>query len=153
MKRGRKILGPFVPMLVAIWEAPAWRAMDPIARLLWIALRRKLRNGGLNNGKIWLSCRDAAEEIGGNKDTIAAGTANSSSTAFYARHRRASSASTVAALPRTTASPISPTAHTGPRAIMRNGTGLSSKIHPENRAGKNRIPYCAVGHPVLRGRT
>jgi hypothetical protein len=45
--------------------------MDFIARALWLALRRKLRNDGLNNGKIWLSCRDAAEEIGGNKDTIA----------------------------------------------------------------------------------
>jgi hypothetical protein len=45
--------------------------MDHIARLLWIALRRKLRNDGLNNGKIYLSCRNAAEAIGGNKDTIA----------------------------------------------------------------------------------
>jgi hypothetical protein len=71
MKRRRKINGPFVASPLAILDAPAWRAMAPIARLLWIALRRKLRNDGLNNGKIWLSCRDAAEEIGGNKDTIA----------------------------------------------------------------------------------
>jgi hypothetical protein len=34
-------------------------------------LRRKLRNDGLNNGKIYLSCRNAAEAIGANKDTIA----------------------------------------------------------------------------------
>jgi hypothetical protein len=71
MKRRRKINGPFVPLPLAILDAPAWRAMDFIARALWLALRRKLRNDGLNNGKIWLSCRDAAEEIGGNKDTIA----------------------------------------------------------------------------------
>ena len=70
MKRRRKIDGPFVPLPLAILDAPAWRAMDFIARALWLALRRKLRNDGLNNGKIWLSCRDAAEEIGGNKDTI-----------------------------------------------------------------------------------
>jgi hypothetical protein len=71
MKWRRKINGPFVPLPLAILDAPAWRAMDFIARALWLALRRKLRNDGLNNGKIWLSCRDAAEEIGGNKDTIA----------------------------------------------------------------------------------
>jgi hypothetical protein len=49
---------------IAILNAPAWRIMDFIARALWIELRRKLRNDGLNNGKIWLSCRDAAEQIG-----------------------------------------------------------------------------------------
>jgi hypothetical protein len=71
MKRKRKSMGPFVAVPLVILNAPAWRAMGPIARLLWIALRRKLRNDRLNNGKIYLSCRDAAEEIGGNKDTIA----------------------------------------------------------------------------------
>jgi hypothetical protein len=71
MKRTRKIKGPFVPLPLTILDTPAWRATDFIARALWIELRRKLRNDGLNNGKIWLSCRDAAEKIGGNKDTIA----------------------------------------------------------------------------------
>jgi hypothetical protein len=71
MKRKRKINGPFVAVPIAVLDAPAWRAMDHIARLLWIALRRRLRNDGLNNGKIYLSCRNAAEIIGGNKDTIA----------------------------------------------------------------------------------
>jgi hypothetical protein len=69
-KRKRKIDGPFVPLPLAILDAPAWRAMDFIAQALWIELRRKLRNDGLNNGKIFLSCRDA-EKIGANKDTIA----------------------------------------------------------------------------------
>jgi hypothetical protein len=40
---------------------------------LWIELRRKLRNDGLNNGKIYRSCRDAAKSLGANKDTIARG--------------------------------------------------------------------------------
>ena len=71
MKPRRKISGPFVPLPLAILDAPAWRALDFIARALWLLLRRKLRNDGLNNGKIWLSCRDAAEEVGANKDTIA----------------------------------------------------------------------------------
>jgi DNA-binding transcriptional MocR family regulator len=71
MKRKRKIQGPFVAVPLAILDAPAWRAMDFIARALWTELRRKLRNDGLNNGKIYLSCRKAAEAIGANKSTIA----------------------------------------------------------------------------------
>jgi hypothetical protein len=70
MKRKRTIKGPFVPVLLEIWDTPAWRVMDPLARLLWIELRRELRNGGLNNGKIYRSCRDAAKALGANKDTI-----------------------------------------------------------------------------------
>src|SRR5262245_15467351 len=42
MKRKRKINGPFVPLPLAILDAPAWRAMDFTARALWIELRRKL---------------------------------------------------------------------------------------------------------------
>jgi DNA-binding transcriptional MocR family regulator len=64
------IIGPFVPIPLSMLDHPAWRAMDPLARVLWIELRRKLRHDGLNNGKIFLSCRDAAKAIGGNKDTI-----------------------------------------------------------------------------------
>src|SRR5262249_40000259 len=69
-KRQRQIKGPFVAIPLTILDSPAWRTMDSIARLLWIALRRKLRNDGLNNGKIYLSCRSAAKEIGANRDTI-----------------------------------------------------------------------------------
>jgi hypothetical protein len=70
-KRNRKIKGPFVPLPLTILDAAAWRTMDFIARALWIELRRKLRNDGLNNGKIYLACRVAAKAIGANKDTIA----------------------------------------------------------------------------------
>jgi hypothetical protein len=70
-KRKRQSKGPYVAIPLAILDAPGWRTTDFIARALWIALRRKLRNDGLNNGKIWLSCRSAAKAIGSNKDTIA----------------------------------------------------------------------------------
>jgi hypothetical protein len=70
MKRKRKIDGPFVPLPLAIADMPAWIAMSPLARLLWIDLRRQLRNGGLNNGKVHRSCRTAAKALGCNKDTI-----------------------------------------------------------------------------------
>src|SRR5262249_29435398 len=69
-KRKRKSDGPFVMLPLRIVNAPAWRVMSPIARVLWIELRRKLANQGWNNGKIFLSDRDAAEAVGVNKDTI-----------------------------------------------------------------------------------
>jgi len=69
-KRKRGNEGPFVMVPLTILDTPAWRAMSPIARLVWIELRRKLRNDRLNNGKIYLACRVAAKKIGVNKDTI-----------------------------------------------------------------------------------
>jgi len=69
-RRKRQIRGPFVPIPLVIMDALAWRIMSFGARLLWIELRRKLRNDGLNNGKIFLSDRDAAKEIGADKGTV-----------------------------------------------------------------------------------
>jgi hypothetical protein len=71
MKRKRKIKGPFVPLPLAILDAPAWRATSLGARALHIELRRRLRNDGLNNGKIFRSCRDAAEAIGVGRNAVA----------------------------------------------------------------------------------
>ena len=64
MKRKRKSNGPFVAVPKAIMATPAWRAMSPGGRLLWIELRGWLRNDGSNNGKTYLACRDAAKAIG-----------------------------------------------------------------------------------------
>jgi hypothetical protein len=63
-KRNRKIKGPFVAVPKAIMATPAWRAMTAGSRLLWIELRGWLRNDGLNNGKMFLACRSAAQAIG-----------------------------------------------------------------------------------------
>ena len=71
MKRKRKIDGPFAPLPLAILDAAAWCAMSPEGRLLWIDLRRWLRNDRLNNGKVHRSCRDAAKSIGLSKNTVA----------------------------------------------------------------------------------
>ena len=65
--RKRKGNGPFVALPVAIMRSQAWIAMSPEGRLLWI----ELRNDGLNNGKLFRSCRDAAKGLGLNKDTVA----------------------------------------------------------------------------------
>jgi hypothetical protein len=62
--RKRKVKGPFVAVPKAIMTTPAWRAMSPGGRLLWIELRGWLRNDGLNNGKMFLACRGAAKAIG-----------------------------------------------------------------------------------------
>jgi hypothetical protein len=51
-------------------ETPAWRAMSTGARLLYIELRGRLRNDYLNNGKVFLSCRDAAKAIGVSTQSI-----------------------------------------------------------------------------------
>ena len=69
-KRKRKSDGPFVMLPLRIVNAPAWRVTSHVARVLWIELRRKLANQGWNNGKIFLSDRDAAEAVSANKDTI-----------------------------------------------------------------------------------
>jgi hypothetical protein len=69
-KRKRKSKGPFVAVPKNLMATPAWRVMSPGARLLWIELRGRLRNDGLNNGKVHSSCRKAAEAIGVNKETI-----------------------------------------------------------------------------------
>jgi DNA-binding transcriptional MocR family regulator len=71
MKRKRKSKGPYVAVPIAIMSATAWRTMSPEGRLLWIELRSRVRNDGLNNGKIFRSCRDAAKALGLHKDTVA----------------------------------------------------------------------------------
>jgi hypothetical protein len=71
MSRKRQSNGPHVQVPKSIMATPAWRAMSPEARLVWIELRGWLRNDRLNNGKVHRSCRKAADAIGINKDTIA----------------------------------------------------------------------------------
>jgi hypothetical protein len=58
-----KIDGLFFPVMHEIWFAPAWQAMSPGARLLYLALRRCYNYGALNNGRISLSHREAQQEL------------------------------------------------------------------------------------------
>jgi hypothetical protein len=54
-------------------ETRAWKALSMGARVLYLQLKRHHFTGGLrnNNGKIYLSERDAVEELGsGNRDSI-----------------------------------------------------------------------------------
>ena len=63
-------LPPFVPVLLDTWKAPAWRAMSAGARLLYIALKARYSVKKHNNGWLFLSVRDAANELGSSAEQI-----------------------------------------------------------------------------------
>jgi hypothetical protein len=51
-------------------DAPAWRAMSHGARSLFIALKRRYSTNFHNNGRIYLSQRNASKEIGSGTEEI-----------------------------------------------------------------------------------
>jgi hypothetical protein len=69
-QRRKNRLPPFIALIKATIATPAWRAMSPGARLLNIELRGRLRNDYLNNGKVFLSCRDAAKALGATPGSV-----------------------------------------------------------------------------------
>jgi hypothetical protein len=66
-----RIEGPFVPMLICTRKSPAWRALSPYAREVYVTLKSRYGFDARNNGRIYLSTRDGAEETGFNDKTIA----------------------------------------------------------------------------------
>lgn len=68
-KARRHRLPPFVPLLVETLDQPAWRAMSHGAKMLYIALKRRITPA--NNGKVFLSQRNAAEELQSHHNQIA----------------------------------------------------------------------------------
>jgi hypothetical protein len=63
-KRRKNRLPPFIALIKSTMATPAWRTMSIGARMLNIEMRGHLRNDYANNGKVWLSCRDAADALG-----------------------------------------------------------------------------------------
>jgi hypothetical protein len=61
---------PFVMIVRETLDSPAWRAMSHGARSLFIALKRRYSSNYHNNGKIFLSQRDASKEIGSSTEEI-----------------------------------------------------------------------------------
>ena len=57
-------LPPFVPLDKEMMDSSAWRAMSYGARCLYIHLKRRWSFKQRNNGRIFLSQRDAQEEMG-----------------------------------------------------------------------------------------
>jgi hypothetical protein len=70
-KRHQNRLPPFVPLLIATLEAPAWRALSHGAQMLYIALKRRYNGKNHNNGYIYLSQRKAALELRSHHNEIA----------------------------------------------------------------------------------
>jgi hypothetical protein len=64
-------LPPFVPLLKETLASPAWRAMSNGARSLYVALKLRYSSGFKNNGRIYLSQRDAVKELGSGFTEIA----------------------------------------------------------------------------------
>jgi hypothetical protein len=65
-----RIEGLFVAARHEVLDSPIWKIMSPGARLLYIALKRRYSLERRNNGRIYLSIRDAAEELGLNKNSV-----------------------------------------------------------------------------------
>jgi hypothetical protein len=64
-------LAPFVPLDKEMMDSPAWRATSFGARCLYMHLKRRWSFKQRNNGRIFLSQRDAQEEMGcGARDSI-----------------------------------------------------------------------------------
>src|SRR5215469_14072574 len=66
-----RIEGPFVPMLVDTMASPAWKAMSPYARVVYYTLKSRYGHKIRNNGRIYLSAGDGAEETGFDMKTVA----------------------------------------------------------------------------------
>jgi hypothetical protein len=64
-------LAPFVPLILTTIDSPAWKALSHGARSLYVALRRRYFHQTHNNGRIYLSQRVAAKEIGSHHNEIA----------------------------------------------------------------------------------
>jgi hypothetical protein len=67
-ERHKNRLPPFVPLLVSTLDSPAWRAMSHGAKILYIALRRRVPNG---RNRAYISHRNAAAEIGSSRPKVA----------------------------------------------------------------------------------
>jgi hypothetical protein len=149
MKRKRKSKGPFVAVPKAIMATPAWRAMSPGGRLLWIELRGWLRNDGLNNGRMFLPAAPQQRQSAPTpKVRLCAGMPKTSTTDSCARPARDFSAWMDAESQRIIASPILLTARIRRPETSRNGMVSRSSTPPAGAAAKNRIPYLPWGHRV-----
>jgi hypothetical protein len=70
MRHDKGRLPPFVPLLRDTMRTPAWLALTHGARSLYVALKGRYSNNLRNNGRLFLSTRDAAEELGSNRDSV-----------------------------------------------------------------------------------
>jgi hypothetical protein len=65
-----RIQGQWTPLRWEILDSPAWKQTSFGARALYIALLRRLSHVHYNNGKIFLSTRQAAKELGASQYAV-----------------------------------------------------------------------------------
>jgi hypothetical protein len=65
-----RIQGPFTQVRHEVLNSKAWKNMSLGARLLYIALLRRLSFTAHNNGKVFLATRKAADEIGASQRIV-----------------------------------------------------------------------------------
>lgn len=65
-----RIQGKFTPVRHEVLDLLAWKHTSPGARLLYIALTRRLSFIAYNNGRVYLSTRKASEELGAHRNAI-----------------------------------------------------------------------------------
>lgn len=70
-QRGRSLTENYVQLRYWLIDSPAWGALKPSERALFIQLKRRFN--GSNNGQIGLSCREAAKLCKINADTASKG--------------------------------------------------------------------------------
>src|SRR6476659_5800388 len=63
--------GQFVGITAVVLDSPAWKAMSPHARLVYIAIKRNWDHQNNNNGHLYLAVRKGAEKTGFSKNTVA----------------------------------------------------------------------------------
>jgi hypothetical protein len=68
--RKGNVEGAFTMLRHELLNSVAWKHMSPGARLLYIALLRRLNYKADNNGKIFLATRKAAEELGASQRIV-----------------------------------------------------------------------------------
>jgi hypothetical protein len=69
--RDKGRLAPFVPVDLEVLKSPAWCATSMGARWLYVHLKRRWSHKQKNNGRLFLSQRDAQEEMGvADRDSI-----------------------------------------------------------------------------------
>ena len=68
-KNEKRRFAPFVPVTKRLMDTPAWRALTPAAKVLYVSLRRRTFND-VENERCFLSDCDAAKEVGCHRNTV-----------------------------------------------------------------------------------
>jgi len=68
--RVRAFDGPFAGITNTVLDSPAWKAMSPSARVVYLAIKRKYNHTMNNNGRLYLPSRAGAKETGLSERTV-----------------------------------------------------------------------------------